>query len=73
MMAENRGEKGEDIMTDNNNECSSAIEDFLNAPPFDPESIVSEPPLKDGEDPLLILSVVSALSELAPQGDEFLK
>jgi hypothetical protein len=31
---------------------SSALEEFLNGPSIDPESL-GEPPLKDGKDPLL--------------------
>lgn len=33
-------------MTEHNDECSSALEDFLSAPPFDPEFIIEEPLLR---------------------------
>ncbi|HET7325065.1 MAG TPA: hypothetical protein VFJ06_12105 [Halococcus sp.] len=39
-------------MAAHNDDSSSALEDFLSGPSLEPDSL-GEPPLKDGEDPLL--------------------
>ncbi len=39
-------------MTADNEDGTSALEEFLSAPSLDPEAL-GEPPLRDGEDPLL--------------------